>query len=460
MCNNIPVRKIQNVAFFINGKVAQLALDSGCEGDCIREDECYRLNLEIVPLDNTDTNIPTQADGKSILNVIGKVKFTATRDKIMLQFDGYVTKSLQSPILCGSPFLVRNKIVQELHNRRIVIDGKFYIEETSHYCPNPIPEVNVSNLSLSPLTGSFLEPHQSIVITTADNISDGNYVVIPKDESLLSTWHPQIVTSNQGKIVLDNASDQYEFIEHNEPLFMIQPVLHTSSFLPNDTRSEVPHSLLRQNNEGIEKISIGDQVPKKIKEELLKIHLHHKKVFDGDLSEGYNGFSGNFDVNFNFLNDIPPPISPGCVPTYNKPEDNTLLQTMIDRLEALKIVAKASSINIIPKFASPCMLVKKTSIRSLNPGQYENLPVEEKIKYNRFVLCQNKLNTYVQKIPAQYNKLEDTIRIVGQFEYVITTDLTDSFWQRHINKEKNFLTLRFIVHLEVRTFSYDQHKVS
>ena len=58
MCNNIPVRKIQNVAFFINGKVAQLALDSGCEGDCIREDECYRLNLEIVPLDNTDTNNP------------------------------------------------------------------------------------------------------------------------------------------------------------------------------------------------------------------------------------------------------------------------------------------------------------------------------------------------------------------------------------------------------------------
>ena len=37
MCNNIPVRKIQNVAFFVNGKVAQLALDSGCEGDCIRE---------------------------------------------------------------------------------------------------------------------------------------------------------------------------------------------------------------------------------------------------------------------------------------------------------------------------------------------------------------------------------------------------------------------------------------
>ena len=71
---NATVRKIQNVAFFINGKVAQLALDSGCEGDCIPEDECYRLNLQIMPLDSTetDTHIPTQADGMPPLNVIGR----------------------------------------------------------------------------------------------------------------------------------------------------------------------------------------------------------------------------------------------------------------------------------------------------------------------------------------------------------------------------------------------------
>ena len=48
----------------------------------------------------------------------------------------------------------------------------------------------------------------------------------------------------------------------------------------------------------------------------------------------------------------------------------------------------------------------------------------------------NKLNDYVQKIPAKYNNLEETIRIVGSFEYVITSDLTDSFWQRHIAADK------------------------
>ena len=79
---------------------------------------------------------------------------------------------------------------------------------------------------------------------------------------------------------------------------------------------------------------------------------------------------------------------------------------------------------------------KKNSSKRLKIGEYEAMPIQDKIKYNRFVLCQNKLNKYVQKIPAKYNKLEDTIRIVGDYEYVITTDLTDSFWQRHIAKER------------------------
>ena len=100
---------------------------------------------------------------------------------------------------------------------------------------------------------------------------------------------------------------------------------------------------------------------------------------------------------------------------------------MIDRLESLNIVAKANSLNIIPRFASPRMLVRKSSVKHLKPGQYEQLPATEKIKYNRFVLCQNKLNDYVQKILAKYSKLDDTIRKVGEYEFVITSDLTDSF---------------------------------
>ena len=88
----------------INGEVAELSLDSGCEGDCIQEAECRRLKLKIDELDETDT-MPTQADGNSNLNVIGKTKFTCIRDKMQFTFEGYVVTTLQARILCGGSFL-------------------------------------------------------------------------------------------------------------------------------------------------------------------------------------------------------------------------------------------------------------------------------------------------------------------------------------------------------------------
>ena len=93
---------------------------------------------------------------------------------------------------------------------------------------------------------------------------------------------------------------------------------------------------------------------------------------------------------------------------------------------------KVADTNIVPKYAAPCMLVKKHSVRDLKPGEYDNLTTVEKLKYNRFILCHNKLSEHIEKQPAKMNKIDDTVRVVGSFEFVITSDLTDSFWQRHI----------------------------
>ena len=41
----------------------------------------------------------------------------------------------------------RNRLVQELHNRRIIIDGKHVFLENSPFCPNLQPEVGVSQVA-------------------------------------------------------------------------------------------------------------------------------------------------------------------------------------------------------------------------------------------------------------------------------------------------------------------------
>ena len=326
----------------------------------MRELECVRLNIPIIPLDQTDTNVPTQADGQSPLQIVGKAKFVAERGKIKLNWEGYVCKDLHSAILCGGHFMEKHRIVQELFNKRIVVENKYYILETSPLCPDPLPEPSVSN--------------------TSDKIDD---------EKLISDAEHQ--TSN----------DQADSVTVRED----DPIL---------------------------KIDIGSAVPKKLKEQLHSIHREHSRIFDGDISGGYNGHSGDHEVDFNFIGGIPPPVHHGCVPSYTSRQDQVLMQAKIDKLEEQGVVAKASEIGIIPKFASPTLLVKKNSVRDLGKEKYDSLPITEKIKYNRLVLCQNKLNEFVEKIPHMYTTVEDTIQAVGKHEFVITTDLTDSFWQRHI----------------------------
>ena len=324
----------------------------------MRENECKRLNIRIDPLDINDTNLPTQADGNSPLEIVGKTKFIATRGKIDLYYEGYVCKRLQSAILCGGPFMEKNKIVQELSNKRIVIDNKYYVMETSPMCPDPLPEpyISYSNLKI------------------------------------------------QGNNDSDRGKDD------------------------NSVNDDVEKQLL--------KIEIGPNVPKKMKEKLISIHKSHPTVFDGDISEGYNGYSGDHLVDFNFINNIPPPVQQGCVPSYTSRQDQVLMQAKIDQLESMGVVAKANEIGIIPKFASPTLLVKKHSVRDMGVEAYDALPIKEKIKHNRLVLCQNKLNDFVEKIPHMYTTVEETIQAVGDNEFVITTDLTDSFWQRHIKEDK------------------------
>ena len=109
---------------------------------------------------------------------------------------------------------------------------------------------------------------------------------------------------------------------------------------------------------------------------------------------------------------------------------------MIDKLEAQNIVAKPNDIGVIIKYSNPCMLVKKLSLRELPTDSYNKMSDPEKLKYLRFVLCQNKLCQHVMKKPALSSRLEETIQEVGKHHYIIAGDLEDSFWQRQIVKDK------------------------
>ena len=230
----VPTRKIQKFTFLNHGKQAVLSIDSGSEGDCMLETEAARLNLKILPLEKED-RVPRQADGISPLEVVGVVKTTFVRGSNILHFHGYVVKTLSQPILCGTPFICRNKIVQHMHKRLMMIGDHVVLEDPPFYPGSNLP-------------------------------------------------------------------------------FTVQQ----SSIPPQDILS---------------KIDVGDHVPQGIRQRLDALHATHKIVFDGDMTGGYNGESGDFDVDFDFNNDLPPPSHKGTTPSYYKQDDEKVLQAKIEELE-------------------------------------------------------------------------------------------------------------------------------
>ena len=109
-------------------------------------------------------------------------------------------------------------------------------------------------------------------------------------------------------------------------------------------------------------------MPDNIRNKLNATHIKHSAVFDGDLKDGYNGNSGNFDVNSNFRGGIPPTPHQHSVPRYHSSGDDVLMQAKIDELEEQGIVVKVAETNIVPRYAAPCMLQLKHSARDLPPS--------------------------------------------------------------------------------------------
>ena len=330
----IPTRSIQKFSFLNSGSQVTLSIDSGCEGCCMTEAEANRLKIPIIPLDPADKT-PNQADGCTPLYPLGAAIMTFTRDNLTTYWHGYVVKNLSQPILCGTPFISRNNIVQHLHKNLMMVGDKVILEDPPMYPGNNLP-------------------------------------------------------------------------------FAVQ---------------EVTMDILA-------KIEIGDKVPQAIKNRLNQINLQHKAVFDGDVRAGYNSHSGDFDVDFEFNNGLPPPSHKGSLPSYYKQEDEMVLQAKIEELEKENVVAKVSEMGINIQYASPCMLARKSSAKHMKKEEYEKHSLAEKVKRNRFVLCLNKLCDYVKKKPAAPSHIEDTINKVGSYQYIITGDLQDSFNQRWIKPSK------------------------
>ena len=84
----------------VNGKISLWTADCGAEASLIEEEECRRLGLTVEPTHQR----ARWGDGKTWLQTIGEVHFTAKIGSHTLKFSGLVVqRGMDTPVLAGAP---------------------------------------------------------------------------------------------------------------------------------------------------------------------------------------------------------------------------------------------------------------------------------------------------------------------------------------------------------------------
>ena len=136
-------------------------------------------------------------------------------------------------------------------------------------------------------------------------------------------------------------------------------------------------------------------------------------MFNPDI-EGYNGASGPFKANVN-MGPVEPPQRKGRLPQYSR-ERVVELQQKYDELVELGVFKRPEDVGIAVEYLNPSFLVKKSNGRT------------------RLVTAFAEVGQYSKPQPSLMPDVDSTLRLIGQWKYIITTDLTSAFYQIPLSK--------------------------
>ena len=409
--------------------MVHLTLDSGATVSFITLAEATRLNMSICKA----SQLVSQADGETRLHVIGEVHDEFIRGEIKFAFKALVVKKLNdATILVGMNFLVENEICQEPFKRRIIVQGKYFIEETPSKFIYPSSFVTSKMVKINKLTPLFpdtcfeinlpkeLPPNCKLIVDSTDQANKN------KD------WLCQEVQAVNRSIRIENLTKQPIMLGKNQDtsIIKIRPVVTKN---PKEHAIKLKYAKENKNIEDfrrkentlnyVNRINVHQTSPCMDKinpEEHLKsifiepgvmnesqhaklwsiLNKYHK-VFNNDISEGYNNYSGEFDVDWNWLNDQQPPPSVSKHEVYSNEELKQLKQDKIDWMESQNICFKAHLLGVPVKYASLTMLVPKASLKTHEGPVHHGL--------YRFVNLFNQLNEYIKLEPSQPDSITSVL---------------------------------------------------
>ena len=134
------------------------------------------------------------------------------------------------------------------------------------------------------------------------------------------------------------------------------------------------------------------------------LHRQYDSVFDTATTGLYNGSSGHFTAKVNMGRTLPPQRE-GRLPFYLH-ADKVLLQEKCDELVRQNILARPEDLGIVAEYVNTSFLVRKPN------GGY------------RLVTAFGEVAQYCKPQPSLLHNVDETLRTIGQWSYMVKTDLS------------------------------------
>ena len=401
------------LAVTVGGYVLYCTLDSGAEASIMEEEECLRLGLEILPT----RHHATQGDGRTPLVTVGEVHFTAMCGHHTLFFSGLVAKNCENKVLAGSAFHRINRLAIDYGRSHIVIDNccRINYDPKKKGRSSTVRALKVSRQTCI-LPGEFIAFQLPEELSTTDPVAIEPRTTVPRD---MPDWiQCDIITPEaDGSISVRNHTSSPVLLSKHTQVCQVRPTVEINqeqAKVMGSTQAPMhkPATMSSEFDPSIDTSSIS----KPQRDIFDRLHKEYRSVFSPGTGH-YNGYSGEFSHVVNMNKHLPPQRK--CrVPNYSK-GDKDKLQEKFDQLREEGVLSRAEEVKQPVEYVHPSFLVKKAS------GGH------------RLVTSFGEMADYARPQPTVNTNIEHALYQISQYDEIIVTDMTSSYYQLDLNPESS-----------------------
>ena len=410
--NKISVNASPSITMYLDNSPYDITIDTGGTCNAVDDQTASKMNCSI----RSTHQGAWMADGQTMLDVIGETDIDFNRHGKVFRLTALVCRMAPS-IIGGMPFLIQNDISIRPARAELILAGSEVVKYSTS-----IPTKNLArrlnSYTVRCPSDQVILPGEVASFAIPKHVCPNEPVAVePRYDNAhnsitTKSWPiPKVHEVHDGYLTLANTSEYPVQLKKNS---------HVCNILPPVTDHEIPPEVSQTVQQLIPSKKIEDySTPVQVnpdgvlnnedESKFRALIKQYDEVFNPKVST-YNGKSGACFVQVN-MGPIPPPQHKGRIPFYGR--DNLIeLQQKFDTLAAKGVFRRPQDMGVTVEVINPSFLVKKKSSSD-----------------KRLVTDFGAIADYCRPTPGLMPDVDSTLRQIATWKYLITSDLTDAYFQ-------------------------------